>query len=87
MFHESKGLKYRQLTIMYEVLLLSDPSPIIVFPWSKAMLLIREQKNMLSIPEKNKSHVANARTKNDVVDGSTKKIHLLGVGTKQKPSC
>ena len=32
---ESKGLKYRQLTIpVNEVLFLSDSSPAIVFPWS-----------------------------------------------------
>ena len=35
LFNESKGLKYRQLTIlMYEVLFSSDPSPIIIFPKS-----------------------------------------------------
>ena len=77
-FHESKGLKYRQLTkLMYEVLFLSDPSPIIVFPWSKAILLMREKKNMLLIPEQNKSHVANARIKK----------HVNDYGTKQKLCC
>ena len=141
LFNESKGLKYRQLTIlMYEVLFSSDPSPIIIFPKSmvsnhwpcsdltdvtlacvkirttspqptqplitvisccqfckpscrcrnktKAMLLMREQKkNMEMMLEQNKSHVANARTKTHDVDASTKEIHLLHAGTKQKQCC